>query len=346
MESTGILLYNMGGPETLDDVESFLRAVFSDRAIIELPLGGALQPAFARLIARVRGPAVRRNYERIGGGSPQLRLTRAQADALETRLNWLVRAPLVRVLVAMRYTRPTIQDALWEFQASGIRRIVTLSLYPHWCRATTGSWLSELHRVVAAREGPPFDITHIDRYAEHPFYLDALADTVRRALDRFAPEVRDRVTILFSAHGLPQKFVDSGDPYIHDIEATRRGVLERLRVPNPQFLGYQSRTGPVKWVGPFTDEVIEWLGAAGVRELLVVPLSFVSDHIETLYEVDILFRDIAHHAGIVEYRRPDALNLHPLFIEALAEMVEHHLKSDVLTPEGCSRIPSLMEDVQ
>jgi ferrochelatase len=327
MEPTGVLLFNMGGPDTLDDVEPFLRAVFSDRAIIELPFGRALQPAFAHLIARVRRASVRHNYEQIGGGSPQLAITRAQADALETRLNQRAEQPYVRALVAMRYTRPSIQDALREFEASGIRRIVTVSLYPHWCRATTGSWLAEFERVLAAHDGPGFEITHVDRYADHPLYLDAMADTVRRALERFSPRLRQRVTILFSAHGLPQKFVDAGDPYVHEIEATRRGVLERLRAPNPQFLGYQSRTGPVHWIGPYTDELIEALGDAGVRQLLVVPLSFVSDHIETLYEVDLLFRHVAVRAGIEEYRRPEALNLHPVFIEALAQMVEEKVLS-------------------
>src|SRR5262249_49574032 len=150
-------------------------------------------------------------------------------------------------------------------------------------------------------------------YADDPLYLDAFADTVRRALDGFQGPARERAVILFSAHGLPQKFVDEGDPYVEQIEATRRGLLERLAVPNRQVLGYQSRTGPVKWIGPGTDELLRELGREGVKEVLVVPLSFVSDHIETLYEVDILFAEMARSAGITDYRRPEALGTHPVF---------------------------------
>ena len=168
-------------------------------------------------------------------------------------------------------------------------------------------------------------MTGIRSYADDALYLDAMTDNVRRALDGFAPDVRDRVVLLFSAHGLPQKFIDRGDPYIEDIEKTRRGILERLRVPNRHMLGFQSRTGPVKWIGPGTEEKLRELGKEGVREVLLVPLSFVSDHIETLYEVDLLFSATARRAGITGYWRTDALNSSPLFIEALAGLVDDHL---------------------
>src|SRR5262249_10024828 len=169
--------------------------------------------------------------------------------------------------------------------------------------------------------------SHIDRYADDPLYLDAFAGTVRSALEEFPAASRDRVVILFSAHGLPQKFVDEGDPYVGEIEATRRGLLASLALPNRQILGYQSRTGPVTWIGPGTDERLQGVGKEGVKDVLIVPLSFVSDHIETLYEVDILFADLARKCGIVNYRRPKALNTDPRFIEALARLVEHHLES-------------------
>lgn len=155
-----------------------------------------------------------------------------------------------------------------------------------------------------------------------------MADCVRRALDGFDPAVRDEVVLLFSAHGLPQKFVDRGDPYVKETEATRQGILSRLAVPNRQVLGYQSRTGPVTWIGPGTEDLLVELGREGVTRVLIVPLSFVSDHIETLYEIDMLFAEKAHRAGITDYRRPEALNTHPLFIESLARQVERHLEDD------------------
>lgn len=338
-EPVGVVLFNMGGPEDLDAVEPFLVTLFSDRDIIELPLGAFVQPLFARLIAKARGPAVRRNYALIGGGSPQLRLTRAQAQALEDRLNQRgtnhtrstgASPPSFRVFVSMRYTRPSAADALTAIAAAGIRRVVTLSLFPHWTAATTGSWQRQFERTLNRPEwrAHDFTISKVDRYADHPLYLDALTDTVRTSFETFPTDRREGVVILFSAHGLPQRFVDRGDPYVGQIEQTRQGVLARLGLPNRQRLGYQSRTGPVTWIGPGTDEWLRELGAEGVRDVLVVPLSFVSEHIETLYEIDILFREVARQAGITGYRRPKALDTHPLFIEALAQMVVRHLGSD------------------
>jgi ferrochelatase len=318
----GVLLFNLGGPDTLAAVEPFLVRLFSDREIIELPGGAALQPLLARIIAKARGRSVRRNYAQIGGGSPQLRLTRAQAAALEQRLNAPGGAPY-RVVVGMRYSEPFVDEALDALSIAGVQRVVTLTLFPHWSKATTGSSRSELDRTIAAYPRLyPFEFAHVDCYPEDPLYLDALTDTVRRGLERFAPEARGQVVLLFSAHGLPQKFIDAGDPYAAQIEATRQGVLARLGAPNRHVLGYQSRTGPVVWQGPGTEELLDRLGAEGVRHVLVVPLSFVGDHIETLYEVDILYKAHALACGIREYRRSEALNTHPTYIEALAGLVE------------------------
>jgi protoporphyrin/coproporphyrin ferrochelatase len=322
-EQTAVILFNLGGPDDLAAVESFLVNLFSDREIIELPFGATVQPLFARLIAKLRGPSVRRNYERIGGGSPQLRITRAQADALEARLNEGRQAGAFRVFIAMRYSTPTAADALQAIAAAGIRRIVTVPLFPQYSKATTGSSRGEFERTLATvfRQQAVFDITHVDHYADDPLYLEALTDTVRAAWARIPVEGRAETVILFSAHGLPQKFIDAGDPYVIHIEATRRGVLERLGLPNRQLLAYQSRTGPVRWIGPGTEETLLSLGREGVRNVLVVPLSFVSDHIETLYEVDMLFADAARKAGITGYFRPEALNTNTLFIDALARLV-------------------------
>jgi ferrochelatase len=319
-----LLVFNLGGPDTLADVEPFLVNLFSDREIIELPGGALLQPIFARLIAKKRLPSVRENYRKIGGGSPQLRITRAQADAVVRRLN--ATDERYQSFIAMRYWKPSTEQALEAVAAEGITRIVTLTMFPHYSCATTGSSESELRRVLALpRWRGRFLVSGIASYADAPRYLDALADTVRKGLDGFPPEIRDRVVVLFSAHGLPKKFVDRGDPYVEQTKTTRDGILARVRVPNRHVLGFQSRTGPVEWIGPGTEEVLKELGREGVKEVLVVPLSFVSDHIETLYEVDMLFRDDADRAGIVDYRRTEALNTHPLFIEALAGLVERHV---------------------
>ena len=209
-----------------------------------------------------------------------------------------------------------------------MRDVVTLTLYPHYSRATTGSSERELQRVLARPEWQGrFAVQGVDRYPEDPLYVEALALTVSEALAGFPAETRDEVVLLFSAHGLPQRFVDAGDPYVRETEATLRAVLARLSVKNRHALGYQSRTGPVKWIGPGTPETIARLAREGVRDLLVVPVSFVGDHIETLYEVDQLFAEDARRAGIRDYRRSAALNTHPLFIEALAGLVERRMES-------------------
>lgn len=349
-EPTAVLLFNLGGPDDLASVEPFLVNLFSDREIIELPFGAAAQPVLARVIAKLRGPSVRRNYARIGGGSPQLRITRQQAAALEDRLNLgLCGGRVFHVFVAMRYSRPACEDALEAIAAAGIRRIVTLTLFPHYSKATTGSSRREFARVLAKPvwHALRFEVTHIDRYPADARYLDAMSERVVRAWETVPVERRPGTVLLFSAHGLPQKFIDRGDPYADDIEATRQGILERIRLPNRQRLAYQSRTGPVKWLGPGTEEVLVELGREGVREVLVIPLSFVSDHIETLYEVDLLFGDVAREAGITGYRRTEALNTSPLFISALAGLVETHLARPQGTPcanchdaDAGSRVPA------
>jgi ferrochelatase len=211
--------------------------------------------------------------------------------------------------------------------SAGIGRIITLTLFPHYSKATTGSSRNEFDRVISRRRWRQFrfETTHIDRYPDDPVYLDAMTDTIRDAWMSIPADRRRRAVVLFSAHGLPQKFIDDGDPYVEDINMTRWGILERLRLDNRQLLAYQSRTGPVKWLGPGTEETLVELGRDGVKDVLVVPLSFVSDHIETLYEVDLLFADTARKAGITGYYRPQALNTHPLFIRALAGLVERHV---------------------
>jgi len=301
----------MGGPDSLDAVEPFLLNLFTDRDIIKI--GPALlQPLIARLIVRRRAPSVRGYYGRIGGKSPIRELTDGQAQALEERLG-----PGYRVFVAMRYSNPTTLHALEAARAAGCRRLVVLSLYPHYSRATTGSSINELERTLA-RMKHPFQVSCVDRFFNHPLYIQALTEKIREGLAQF-PD-RSQVDLLFSAHSLPQSFIDSGDPYLDHIKETVRLVMEQLGDVR-HHLAFQSRAGPVKWLEPSTEEMLKNLAAGGCRNLLVVPLSFVSDHIETLYEVDIQYAEEAEGLGITTFRRSPSLNSSPLFIQCLAELV-------------------------
>lgn len=322
---TGIVMMNLGGPATLDDVEPFLLELFADREIIQLPLQQWLGP----WIARRRAPKVRRLYANIGGGSPILRYTRAQGEGMVERLDRLSpeTAPH-QFYVAFRYVKPKSEDALRAMQADGVERAVAFTQYPQYSCSTTGSSLNELWRA-AGRTGlrDAFRWSLIDRWPVHPGFIEAMTETVRDGLEGFAPEERDKVVLLFSAHSLPLDVIDRGDAYPQEVGASVQKVVERLGATNPYVLAYQSDVGPVRWLGPSTEQVIRRLGARGEKRVLVVPIAFTSDHIETLSELDREYGEVAHKAGITQYRRAPALNDRPLFLDALAEIAREHLAS-------------------
>ncbi|MHC4471620.1 MAG: ferrochelatase [Planctomycetota bacterium] len=321
-ERIGVILMNLGGPSSPEEIRPFLVRLFSDREIIRLPGGPLLQPLMARLIARLRLKRVRRNYEAIGGRSPLLRLTRLQAEGLREVL--ATRGFDARVGVAMRYTSPSSAQTLMEMTRSGVSRLVALTLYPQYSKATTGSSLTALRRAMEwAGAETPFAV--VDRFPEHPVYLDSVAERVWAGLKRWPAEQRADVVLLFSAHSLPQRLVDEGDPYVVEVKRTIEGVLARLPHGQPWRLGFQSRAGPVQWVGPDTSDVIRRLGQENVRGALCVPVAFVSDHIETLQEIDLLYAGEAREAGIETFRRSESLNDSPTFLEALADLVEEAL---------------------
>jgi ferrochelatase len=320
-----VVLLNMGGPRSLDEVEPCRFNRFSDRDRIPLPAGWLWQRLFARLLSRSRSKVVRGYYERIGGKSPLVELTAEQARLLEARLN--ARQPgRFRCHVAMRYTAPFTDDVVRAIGDDGATQVVALSLYPHYTTATTGSSLWELRRALAGKPpaGGAVDLVEIDRWPDEPKYLDALATQVARGLERFPEAVRGEVEIVFSAHGLPQTFIDKGDPYVDHLKITIDGVMKRLGGARSWQLAYQSKVGRAKWLEPNTEEMLERLAKQNKRQVLAVPISFVSDHIETLYEIDLLFGEHAKKLGITLERSP-SLNLEPVFIEALAELVERKL---------------------
>jgi ferrochelatase len=322
---TGIVMLNLGGPATLDDVQPFLLELFADREIIQLPFQRWLGP----FIARRRTPKVRGLYAAIGGGSPILRHTEAQGRGMVARLDRLSpdTAPH-RFYIAFRYTRPNSDDALRQMKADGIERAVAFTQYPQFSCSTTGSSLNELWRA-AARTGleDAFEWSILDRWPVHPGFIEAMTETVRQGLEQFEAAERNRVLILFSAHSLPLDVIDRGDAYPQEVGASVQRVVERLGTGNPYMLVYQSDVGPVRWLGPSTAQVIRRLGARGQKQLLVVPIAFTSDHIETLSELDREYGEVAHEVGITQYVRAPALNDRPRFLDALAEMVRDHLRS-------------------
>ncbi len=317
---TAVLLLQMGGPDSVEAVEPFLYNLFSDRDIMRI--GPAfLQPLIARIIARRRAPTSTAFYEKIGGRSPIRELTEIQARALEDILG-----PDFRCFVAMRYWRPSTVEALAAVKREGIPSIIALSLYPHYSRTTTGSSMNELKRVLG-EAGTEFEVSYIDRFYDHPLYIEALASRIEEGLAGFTE--RDMTHLLFSVHSLPQSVIDAGDPYLDHILETVRLVMERFEGMD-YHLSFQSRAGPVKWLEPSTEEMLQRLADAGCGDLLVVPLSFVSDHIETLYEIDIQYAEEAKALGIGNFRRAPSLNDSPLFIKCLAELVRKTVQGSTL----------------
>lgn len=312
-DKTAVLLLQMGGPDSLESVAPFLYNLFSDRDIIKI--GPAfLQPFIARMIVKRRAPKSAENYRQIGGSSPLRELTEGQAAALEELLGgtYVCR-------VAMRYWHPFANEALAQLKREGVRKIVALSLYPHFSRATSGSSFNDLERAVAA-SGTPFQVVPVRQFYNHPLYIQALAERIEAGLAGF--DERSKVQIFFSAHSLPQSFIDEGDPYLDQITETVRLTMEHFGGMS-HHLAFQSRAGPVKWLEPSTGDKLKELAAQGHRQVLMVPLSFVSDHIETLHEIDIEYREEAHQLGIPDFRRMESLNSSPTFISCLADLVKN-----------------------
>jgi len=307
---TGILLLNMGGPDCLEDVAPFLYNLFSDREIIRLG-PSFLQKPLAWWIARKRAPKSRAIYSRIGGSSPLKVISMAQAAALQESLandgDYLVR-------VAMRYWPPSADEAVTELVHLGVKKIIGLPLYPHYSRATSGSSLRDLrraHQQIAAH----LPLIEIGSWPDQQNYIAALAEKIRRGADLFADAP---FQLVYSAHSLPVSFIDDGDPYVEELGRTIV-ALEKLTGLQGR-LCYQSRSGPVKWLSPATSELIAGLAKEGCRNILMVPISFVSDHVETLFEIGMLFREQARSLG-VRLESTESLNVDPVFIAALRELV-------------------------
>lgn len=340
----GVILLNLGGPDSLQAVKPFLYNLFSDRDIIRLG-PSFLQKPIAFLIANTRAKKTMEAYNLIGGKSPLLDITNAQAKALEESLNSsLILLPPpppltkggqggVKVYVGMRYWHPFIEDTLKEMYRDGIKKIIALSLYPHYSVTTTGSSIKafksaliRVYRCEGYREEkyclscPPVTVRFVHSWYNHPLYIEALVEKIQQGLEGFKVQ---KPVVLFSAHSLPQKFIDGGDPYVNEINGTIEAISKKIDIE--WYLSYQSKSGPVKWLEPSTEEMLHELSKKGVKNLLVVPISFVSDHIETLYEIDMLYKEMAQKLGI-DLKRIESLNTSPKFIEALTDIVIKNVK--------------------
>jgi len=320
----GLVALNLGGPSSLDDVEPFLLRLFGDPDVIQLGWLRFLQPLVARLIVKGYAPKSRANYQLIGGRSPIREETTAQAEAVAAEL--ARRGLAVKPVVAMAAWHPFADEALGALAAEGVERAVALPLYPHESRTTTGSSLNQLEHARAAQaksnKGGSIEIAAIKRYPDAEGYVQAVIARVEEAIATLPAEHRATAPVLFSAHGLPEAYIRRGDPYLDDIRITVEAVTRRLGLGPRARLCFQSRVGRQKWLGPPTEAVLGELAAAGTKAVVVVPIAFTGEHIETLQEIDILFKDHATRAGIVHFARARTVGCHPAFIAALADLVE------------------------
>jgi protoporphyrin/coproporphyrin ferrochelatase len=320
-QSVAVVLFQLGGPDSPEAIEPFLCNLFSDPDIINFPFARLARPTLARLIASRRAKHVRQHYTRIGGRSPIRELTERQAAALERELRKTIDA---QCLVAMRYWHPSTSDAVRLVQARRFDQLVLLPLYPQYSKTTTGSSVNEWRRQYSVTARDLGEARVIPEFYNHSLYIEAVVERINLGLEKFrragSPTTGD-VYLVFSAHGVPLKEIEEGDPYQAQIESTLRSVMERGRWPNPHWLCYQSRVGPGKWLQPALDSSLHQLALQGADQVLVIPISFVTDHVETLYEIDIEARELAGQLGVRQFEVMPALNDSPTFIRALADLV-------------------------
>ncbi|CAF3826930.1 unnamed protein product [Adineta steineri] len=334
--NTGILLLNMGGPEKTDDVFDFLNRLFSDKDIIPLPAQKTLGP----LIARRRTPSIQEQYAKIGGGSPIKMWTEKQAEGMVKILDQISPSTAPhKYYIGFRYVKPLTEMALDEIEKDHPRQVIAFTQYPQYSCSTTGSSLNAIARYYTAKKKKsqsdkdsqilndlPWSV--IDRWQTHPGFIQAFVENIQKELNKFPADVRNDVVILFSAHSLPMSVVNRGDPYPAEVAATVQAVMESLNFSNPYRLVWQSKVGPSAWLGCATDDAIKGLAKNNRRHILLVPIAFTSDHIETLHELDIEYsQHLATSAGVEMIRRCESLNDSPHFIKAMADIVHKHLQS-------------------
>ena len=317
----GVVLFQLGGPDSLESIQPFLYNLFCDPDIIDFPFARIARQPLAKLISTRRAKHVAHHYAEIGGKSPILEFTQRQATALERELRRDLDA---RVVVAMRYWHPFTEAAITQMAAHAPGELVLLPLYPQYSKTTTGSSLNEWNRRFLPNGWNP-RVHIVSEFYQDTAYIDAVVAAVEASLREMDDPAH--ADIIFSAHSVPLSVIQQGDPYQRQIEHTVDLVWQQGRWPARRHLCYQSKVGASKWLRPSMHETIKNLAASGSKHVLVVPISFVSDHVETLHEIDIEHREQARSLGIEEYRMMPGLNDSAAFITALANLVRRRVST-------------------
>ena len=337
MSKVAVVLFQLGGPDSLEAVRPFLQNLFLDPDIIDFPGASIARGFLARVIASRRSRPVADHYREIGGKSPINELTDLQARALERQLK--AEGIDATVLVAMRYWHPMTDEVVGHIKAGSFDEVVLLPLYPQFSKATTYSSVNEWNRQCR-KAGLSIPTRLVCCYPSHPRYITAMVDLVNRSLAKLDGIDPREIDLVFSAHGVPVDFIRQGDPYKLQIEETVRQMLKKGGWTSPHTLCFQSKVGPTRWLEPSLLETIEQLGANKRRHLVIIPVAFVTDHIETLHEISIEAREEAVHHGIARFEMTPALNDHPLFIDCLTDLVKARLQSNYSPASKCRRLRS------
>jgi len=327
---------NMGGPANLDEVNLFLSRLFQDGDLIPL---GPFQKYLGQFIAKRRTPEIKKKYGEIGGGSPIKKWTEIQGKRMVEILDQISpQSAPHKFYIGFRYVDPLVEDSITQMENDGIERAIAFTQYPQYSCSTTGSNLNAVYKHYLSKcvkpEDDPFSMSQklkwsvIDRWPTHPKFVRGFADSIRECLKQFDESKRDEVVLLFSAHSLPISVAFRGDTYPAEVAATAWEVMRELNFSNHYRLVWQSKVGPQTWLGPQTDEAIEGLSKLGKKNLMIIPIAFVNDHIETLHELDIEYIEELGEKLKVNIKRAQTLNDRPIFLEALADIVKDHVDNE------------------
>lgn len=312
-----IVALNLGGPDSLDAVEPFLYNLFRDPDVIQLGWARPLQPLLARLISRRRAPFSREAYAQIGGKSLILDETRAQAAAVADAV--ATAGVAARPFVAMACWHPFSSEAVADIRKAGLTRVIALPLFPQYSETTTGSSFKALARAVEVTGGD-IDIARVRSYPTAPGFIEAIGRTITAAVATLPEDLRSGAPVLFSAHGLPESYIRRGDPYLDEIRTTVAAVTRHLGLEGRAQLAFQSRVGRQRWLSPYTEVALDELAGAGARAVVVCPIAFTGEHVETLQELDIVYRERAAAQGLIHFARARTVGTDPSFIGALADL--------------------------
>ena len=340
-----VILFNLGGPDKLENVEPFLFNLFYDPAILNLPK--FLRYPLAKLISNRRAPTAKKIYEELGGASPILKLTIDQSNSLENKLNNEDHNNEYKCFIVMRCWHPRAESVIHEVKNFNPEEVILLPLYPQYSAATSGSSIKEWHDV-SKKNNYNVKTSTICCYPTENDFINAHIDEIQKKIKNF-----ENYKLIFSAHGLPEKNIKKGDPYQWQVEQSVNSIVKKMNIENLDWiLSYQSRVGPLKWIGPSTEDVIIENSRLG-KKIILVPIAFVSEHSETLVELDIEYKELADKNDCIEYIRIPALGTNPDFISSLSNLVinkdknqfsENLFPPDIRCPKNFKKCPCLKNE--